>query len=85
MLEYEIQRWKLFRNALSQSQKEDFDKMMDLARIQATAGSAACNPVLFEPFAVSILLGQHEKIMELHERVNVAIANRIGLRVKEQS
>ncbi len=84
VLEHEVRRWKPFRDVLGPSQKEAFDALMDLARGQATAGSCACNPILFEPFVISILLGQYKKILELHENINVLIAKQVGLRVEKR-
>lgn len=69
-IEEEISHWKAFREALpSEAEREAFDAIMDLVRINAMAGSNACRPILFEPMALSILLGQQKKIQQLEKQV----------------
>jgi hypothetical protein len=82
-LEWEIAQWKGFAKALSPMQREAFEAMMDYARSNAMAGGAACNPVLFEPMVMSILLGQREKLDELEEEINLIVAKRQGSKVTE--
>ncbi len=56
-LEDEIYRWRSFRKALHSAEElEAFDVMMDMARNNAMAGGAACNPIVFQ--IMSILLAQ---------------------------
>ncbi len=77
-LEFEIERWKDFRKALqSQEQRDAFDKLMDMCRNNAMAGGAACNPIVFEPMIMSILLGQQLKIMELEQKINELVWQQI--------
>jgi len=65
-LEFEINRWKGFRKALSADEgKEAFDEIMDMARTNAMAAGNACNPIVFEPMVMSILLGQQKRIGKL--------------------
>jgi len=69
-IEWEIAQWKPFRDALpSDEEKRAFDELMDLCRVQAMAGSNACKPILFEPMAMSILLGQQLKIRSLQHQL----------------
>jgi hypothetical protein len=42
---------------------------MDMCRINAMAGGNACNPVLFEPMVICILVGQQKKIMKLEKQI----------------
>jgi hypothetical protein len=42
--------------------------MMDACRNHAMAGSSACNPVLFEPMVMSIILDQAVKMRNMEER-----------------
>jgi len=70
-LEFEIDRWKGFRNALpSEEEREAFDELMDMCRNYASAGSCATNPIIFEPVAVSILLAQQKKLQQLEYKLN---------------
>ena len=70
-LEWEIDNWKGFRNALHrQEEVEAFDVLMDMARNHASAGGCATNPVLFEPMVMSILLDQQKQIQDLRGRLH---------------
>jgi hypothetical protein len=47
-LEFEIERWKGFKKALtSEEDREAFDELMDMCRSNAMASGAACNPIIF--------------------------------------
>ena len=70
-VEWEIDRWKGFREALpSEEEKEAFDELMDMCRNLASAGSCATNPIIFEPMAISILLAQQKKLRELEHKLS---------------
>src|SRR5665647_1298626 len=68
-LEEEISRWNGFVRALRKDDKEAFDELMDMCRSFASAGGNATNPILFEPFAMSIILGQQERIRKLEKEL----------------
>ncbi len=75
-LEEEIGRWKRFRDGLvSYEEKLAFDELMDLVRNNGSAGSNACNPILFEPLTMSIFLGQQKRFRILQRKVD---ALRVG-------
>jgi hypothetical protein len=70
-LEDEICKWKDFRNALAnEEEKTAFDDLMDMCRNLASAGSCACNPIIFEPMAMTIMLAQQKKILKLESKLN---------------
>ena len=70
-VEWEIDRWKGFREALpSEEEKEAFDAIMDSCRDFASAGSCATNPIIFEPMAMSIILGQQKKMRQIECKLN---------------
>lgn len=70
-VEWEIDRWKAFREALpSEEEKEAFDTIMDICRDFASASSCATNPIIFEPMVISILLGQQKKMQQLECKIN---------------
>jgi hypothetical protein len=69
-LEFEMNRWKNFRKTLLDEEKQAFDEIMDMARINAMAAGNACKPVLFEPMVMSILLGQQKRIGKLEREFN---------------
>ena len=65
-IEFEIGLWKGFINALDNDEdKLAFDQIMDMCRGLASAGSAACSPIIFEPMAMSILVIQQKKMRQL--------------------
>jgi hypothetical protein len=69
-LEDEIDRWKSFRNALaSEEEKAAFDVLMDICRSNGMAVSAACNPIVFEPMAMCILLAQQKNIRAVEKKL----------------
>ena len=73
-IEDEIGRWKGFRAGLpSEEEKQAFDELMDLVRGNAMAGGNACNPILFEPMAMSILLGQQKRIRTLQKKIDALL------------
>ncbi len=70
VLETEIAIWKSYRKALAcDLDREAFDEIMDMCRNNAMAAGNACNPILFEPMVMSILLGQQKKIGELEKQL----------------
>jgi hypothetical protein len=65
-LEFEINRWRSFKDALPGEEcKVAFEELMDMCRNNAMAGGSACNPIIFEPLVISILLAQHKKTMQM--------------------
>ena len=70
-IEEEIHNWKQFRDALaSDDEKQAFDAVMDLCRVQAMAASNACKPILIEPMVMSVRLGQQKQIKTLQRKLN---------------
>ena len=62
-LEFEFERWKGFKKALtSEEDREAFEELMDMCRNNAMASGAACNPIIFESMVMSILLAQQKRI-----------------------
>ena len=55
-LEGKISRWSGFARALRKPDREAFDELMDMCRSNGMASGAACNPIIFEPMVMSILL-----------------------------
>ena len=72
-LEFEIDMWRGFRKALSDEDREEFDELMDMCRNSAMATGNACNPLIFEPMVMSILLGQQKKLRKLEYKLNDVI------------
>ena len=77
-IEDEINRWKGFEKALRAEDREAFEAMMDACRSYASAGSNATQPVLFEPMAMSILLAQQKKIIQLEKALDALRESKSG-------
>jgi len=69
-LEGEISRWNGFVRALRKDDREAFEEMMDMCRGYASEAGNATNPILFEPFIMSILWVQQKRIMVLEKKLN---------------
>jgi hypothetical protein len=83
-IECEIANWKNFRDALtSEEEKQAFDTIMDLCRSQAMVGSNACNPVLFEPMVMSVLLGQQKQIRTLQRKIDALLISTLPIKMNE--
>ena len=78
-LEFEISRWKGFRNALGKEEERlAFDQITDMVRGFASAGSNACCPIFFEPIVMSILLAQQKKIHDLEIKLDDRLWRKSG-------
>ena len=76
-LETEINQWNGFARALRQDDREAFEELMDICRRFAMAAGNACNPILFEPMIISILLAQQLKIHQLERDLQVVLWRKI--------
>jgi hypothetical protein len=84
-LEMEIQRWKGFRKALnSEEDREAFETLMDMCRNNATASGNACNPIIFEPMVMSIMLAHQKKLQELEYKLNEVLWQRVCARIQPE-
>jgi hypothetical protein len=66
-LDREVQRWSGFARALRKEDRAAFDRLIDICRTYASAGSNATRPVLFEAMIMSILLDQQKLLNKLEE------------------
>jgi hypothetical protein len=70
-LEDEINKWRSFRNTLTtNAEKEAFDELMDMCRNNTMASGAVCNPIIFEPMIMSILIAQTKELHKLESQLN---------------
>ena len=70
-LEPEISRWNGFARALRKDDREAFEEMMDMCRGYASEAGNATNPILFEPFIMSILLAQQKRIRTIEKELGI--------------
>lgn len=71
-LDREVQRWSGFARALRKEDRAAFDRLMDVCRSYASAGSNATRPVLFEAMVMSILLDQQKLFNRLEKELLAA-------------
>ena len=71
-LDREVQRWSGFARALRKEDRAAFDRLMDICRGYASAGSNATRPVLFEAMVMSILLDQQKLLDKLEKELLAA-------------
>ena len=76
-LESEINRWNGSARALRKDDREAFDELMDMCRSNAMAAGNACNPIIFEPMVMSILLAQQKRLQELEYNLNEVLWQKI--------
>ena len=65
MIEGELKRLRSCVDLVSEADQAAFEELADMCRNNAMAGSAACNPILFEPMVMSMLLGQQKRLNKL--------------------
>ena len=70
-LEGEINRWNGFARALRKDDREAFEEIIDMSRGYASEASNATNPILFEPFIMSILLAQQKRIRAIEKKLGM--------------
>jgi hypothetical protein len=69
VVEGELEKLKRFRQFLRSEDKEVFDDLLNQCRLYASYGSTMASPVKEIPLLMSILFGQHKRLMELERRV----------------
>jgi hypothetical protein len=69
VLDREVQRWSGFARALRKEDRTAFDRLMDICRNYASAGSNVTRPVLFEAMVMSILLDQQKLLDKLEKEL----------------
>jgi len=70
VVEGELGKLKRFREFLRSEDKEIFDDLLNQCRLYASYGSTMALPVKEIPLLMSMLFGQHKRLMELEKRIN---------------
>ena len=77
-LEFEFERWKGFKKALnSEEDKEAFEELMGFCRSNAMASGNACNPIIFEPMVMSIVLAQQKNLWDFEDSLQEVLWRKI--------
>jgi hypothetical protein len=63
---------------IARKRNEPFDEIMDTCRNLASAGSCACNPIIFEPMVICILLAQQKRIRQLELKLDHRFVQKNG-------
>ena len=68
VVEDELGRLKRFREFLRSEDKEVFDDLLNQCRLYASYASTMASPVKEIPLIMSMLFGQHKRLMELEKK-----------------
>lgn len=69
---YEECEWKPFRNALTKSERKEFDRMFATSRLYISACSYATKPVRIQPILMSIVFHHYKQLHEISNELEVA-------------
>lgn len=70
IVEDELRKLKRFRGFLRWEEKEVFDDLLNQCRLYASYAGSMASPVKEILLLVSMLFGQHKRLMELEKRIN---------------
>ena len=70
VVEGELEKMKRFSQFLRSEDKEIFDDLLNQCRLYASYGSTMASPVKAIPLLMSMIFGQHKRLMELEKRIN---------------
>ena len=65
----ELGKLKRFRDILRLEDKEVYDDLLNQCKLYATYVGSMASPVKEVPLIISMLFGQHKRLMELEKRV----------------
>jgi hypothetical protein len=69
VVEDELRNLKGFREHLRTEDKEVFDDLLNQCRLYASYAGSMASPVREIPLILSILFGQHKRLVELEEKL----------------
>ena len=72
---YEEREWKGFRNALSKSERKEFDKMFATSRLYVSACSYAARPIRIQPILMSIVFHHYKQLLDISKTLSEAVVN----------
>jgi hypothetical protein len=79
VVEVELAKLRRFRQFLRSEDKEVFDDLLNQCRLYASYGSTMASPVKEIPLLMSMLFGQHKRLMELEKRINLTAGGGLSL------
>jgi hypothetical protein len=72
IVEDELGTLKRFREFLRSEDKDVYDDLLNQCRLYASYASSMTSPVKEIPLIISMLFGQHKRLMELERRIKSA-------------
>lgn len=72
---YEESAWKEFRNALSKSERKEFDRMFATSRLYISACSYATKPVLIQPILMSMVFHHYKQLLDISKTLSEDVVN----------
>ena len=69
IVEDELRKLKRFRDFLRSEDKEVYDDLLNQCKLYAAYAGSMASPVKEIPFIISMLFGQHKRLMELEKRI----------------
>ena len=69
VVEAELEKLKRFRAFLRSEDKEVFDDLLNQCRLYASFAGTMASPVKEIPLLMSMLFGQHKRLIELEKRI----------------
>jgi hypothetical protein len=70
IVEQELGELRRFREFLRSEDKEIFDDLLNQCRLYASYASTMAYPIREIPLLMSMLFGQHKRLVELEKRIN---------------
>lgn len=67
----DLDKLKRFRQHLRAEDKAIYDDMVNQCRLYASYASSMASPVKEIPLILSILFGQHKRLMELERKITI--------------
>jgi hypothetical protein len=63
--QWEISKWKPFKNLLGKKDKKIFDEMLSIPRFYNVAGVMVCRPVLIQAILMSVIFEHYKQLSKL--------------------
>jgi hypothetical protein len=79
VVEQDLAKLSRFREFLRSEDKEVFDDLLNQCRLYASYASTMASPITEVPLLLSMLFGQHKRLMELEKEVNAQDVRSGGL------
>jgi hypothetical protein len=70
VVEVELEKLKRFSQFLRSEDRVIFDDLLNQCRLYASYGSTMASPVKAIPLLMSMIFGQHKRLMELEKRIS---------------